>query len=147
MILDFPHPQLTDLSAVKRLIQQCNCFDHLYSQAPQYDCAKILSNQSAETWLLQLRQQMRTDTKWLTWPASTNKEPITTFMCVCVCNISESNPSHTDHSSCFNSTYNSTQLTTPKKEWFNKRKEAKKLMYIPDKQHERTVMYNSSSAL
>ena len=68
-------------------------------------------------------------------------------VCVCVCNISESNPSHTDHSSCFNSTYNSTQLTTPKKEWFNKRKEAKKLIYIPDKQHQRTVMYNSSSAL
>ena len=27
---------------------------------------------------------------------------------------------------------NSTQLTTPKEEWINKRKEAKKLIYIPD---------------
>jgi len=27
---------------------------------------------------------------------------------------------------------NSTQLTTPKEKWFNKRKEAKKLIYIPD---------------
>jgi len=26
----------------------------------------------------------------------------------------------------------STQLTTPKEEWINKRKEAKKLIYIPD---------------
>ena len=25
-----------------------------------------------------------------------------------------------------------TQLTTPKEEWINKRKEAKKLIYIPD---------------
>ena len=33
----------------------------------------------------------------------------------------------------FNSTQlNSTQLTTPKEEWINKRKEAKKLIYIPD---------------
>ena len=30
-----------------------------------------------------------------------------------------------------NYTY-STQLTTPKEEWINKRKEAKKLIYIPD---------------
>ena len=29
-------------------------------------------------------------------------------------------------------TINSTQLTTPKEEWINKRKEAKKLIYIPD---------------
>jgi len=27
---------------------------------------------------------------------------------------------------------NSTQLTTPKEEWINKRKETKKLIYIPD---------------
>ena len=27
---------------------------------------------------------------------------------------------------------NSTQLTTPKEEWINKRKEAKNLIYIPD---------------
>jgi len=27
---------------------------------------------------------------------------------------------------------NSTQLTTPKEEWINQRKEAKKLIYIPD---------------
>jgi len=28
--------------------------------------------------------------------------------------------------------FNPTQLTTPKEEWINKRKEAKKLIYIPD---------------
>ena len=28
--------------------------------------------------------------------------------------------------------YRLTQLTTPKEEWINKRKEAKKLIYIPD---------------
>ena len=33
---------------------------------------------------------------------------------------------------CWNPAINSTQLTTPKEEWVNKRKEAKKLIYIPD---------------
>ena len=33
---------------------------------------------------------------------------------------------------CVSLTFNSTQLTTSKEEWINKRKEAKKLIYIPD---------------